>query len=115
MSGLYCVAGVMHFVKPGFYVQIMPPYVPWHLPLVYLSGVIEFALGASLQVPRLRPLAAWGIVALLVAIYPANLYMWTADVHVDGFATPGWYHPLRLLAQLGLIGWAWSLTRASSR
>src|SRR4051812_16688715 len=72
---LFVLAGVNHFRKPDFYVNIMPPYLPWHLELVYLSGVIEVVLGMLLLIPRCTPLAAWGLIALLIAVFPANVHM----------------------------------------
>ncbi len=67
-------AGTMHFVNPDFYLRIMPPYLPIHLELVYLSGFFEAALGLLLLFPRVTRFAAWGIIALLIAIFPANIY-----------------------------------------
>ncbi len=60
MGALYIAAGIYHFVDPAFYVKIMPPYLPWHLELVYLSGVAEILLGALVLIPATRSLAAWG-------------------------------------------------------
>lgn len=53
----------------------MPPYLPWHLPLVYLSGIAEIVLGGMLIIPKFTPIAAWGLLALLIAVFPANLHM----------------------------------------
>jgi uncharacterized membrane protein len=72
---LFVAAGVNHFVKPDFYVKIMPPYLPWHLELVYISGMCEAALGLLLLIPRTTVLAAWGLIALLIAVFPANIHM----------------------------------------
>ena len=66
--------GTLHFVRHEFFVKIMPPYLPWHLELVYLSGFFEAALGLLLLVPRTSRLAAWGIIALLIAVFPANIF-----------------------------------------
>ena len=66
-------AGMMHFAKPDFYVKIMPPYLPAHYELVILSGIFEVVLGALLLVPKLSSLAAWGMIALLIAVFPANI------------------------------------------
>ena len=71
----FVAAGANHFWNPDPYVAIMPPYLPWPLLLVYLSGAAELLLGALLLVPRFRFRAAWGLVALLVAVFPANLHM----------------------------------------
>ncbi|MFC7072721.1 MauE/DoxX family redox-associated membrane protein [Halovenus rubra] len=84
MGPLYIVAGVLHFVVPDLFVQIVPPIFPAELALVYLSGVAEIAVGIGLLISRTRQLAAWATVALLVAIYPANIYMATSGVTIDG-------------------------------
>jgi uncharacterized membrane protein len=111
MAALYVVGGVMHFARTSFYLQMMPPYLPWHLALVYVSGLAEIALGCALLVPRLSRLAAWGVIALLVAVFPANVYMWTGHVAIDGHPVPGWVHAIRLPAQALLIAWAYWHTR----
>ena len=69
------IAGVMHFVNPGIYMKIMPPYLPLRKELVFLSGAFELLLGVLLLVPRCSRLAAWGIMALLIAVFPANIYL----------------------------------------
>jgi uncharacterized membrane protein len=104
------LAGLNHFVSPDFYVHMMPPYLPAHLALVYLSGIAEVVLGALLLVPRWWRLAAWGLIALLVAIFPANLHMALHPELFASVASPGllW---LRLPLQAGLIVWAWWYTR----
>jgi uncharacterized membrane protein len=116
MGALYVVAGAMHFVVPGVYAQIVPPAFPRPLALVYLSGAAEILLGVGVIVPRTRRLAAWGLVALLIAVFPANVYMATHDVVLEGVpawaATPSdaatW---ARLPFQLVLVAWAWWYTR----
>jgi uncharacterized membrane protein len=72
---LFAVAGINHFINPAFYPKIMPPYLPWHLALVYLSGGFEIVLGTLLLVPACTRLAAWGLIALLIAVFPANIHM----------------------------------------
>lgn len=71
----FVAAGVNHFVDPDFYLKIMPPYLPWHLFLVYVSGLFEAVLGTALLIKRSTRAAAWGLMALLVAVYPANIHM----------------------------------------
>lgn len=116
MSFLYVIAGVMHFVVPDLYVQIVPPLLPFRLALVYASGFAEVALGVGLLFERTRRLAAWGIIALLVAIFPANVYMATSDVVIQG-APEGIGDPSeaarwgRLPFQAVFILWAWWYTR----
>lgn len=101
-------AGILHFVNPNFYLKIMPDYLPWHLELVYLSGVAEFVLGAALLVPRLRRTAAWGVIALLIAVFPANIF---AYQHQELLPAPPLVHLLRLPLQLVFILWAYWHTR----
>ena len=76
-SVFYIGAGILHFTETGFYVKIVPPYVPWHPAMVYISGLCEIAGGLGLLVPPLRRAAAWGLVALLIAVFPANVFMAT--------------------------------------
>ncbi|WP_218143672.1 DoxX family protein [Halohasta litchfieldiae] len=111
----FVVAGVLHFVVPELYVQIIPPIFPAPLFLVYLSGVAEIAVGIGLLIPRTQQLAAWSTVALLIAIFPANVYMATHGVVIDGM--PGGGNPSelvrwgRLPLQGVLILWALWYTR----
>ena len=95
-------AGVNHFIQPEIYLKMMPPYLPLHAELVYLSGFAELVLGALLLVPPLRRFAAYGIIALLLAVFPANLYMFTSGI----FEIPEWLLLLRLPFQLVFIVWA---------
>jgi uncharacterized membrane protein len=109
MSILYVGAGAMHFFRPRLYLKMMPPYLPAHLTLIYLSGIAEIALGALLWVPSARPWAAWGIIALLVAVFPANLYMYQRGGAAYGI--PDWALLARLPLQLALIAWAYAYVR----
>jgi uncharacterized membrane protein len=101
-------AGTMHIVKPDFYLKIMPPYLPLHLELVYLSGVCEIALGVLLLVSRLSRFAAWGIVVLLIAVFPANVYLYQ---HQDVLPASPIIHFLRLPLQGVFIVWAYWHTK----
>jgi uncharacterized membrane protein len=83
---LFITGGVLHFINTDLYLKIMPPYIPWHLAMVYISGVAEIAGGLGLLVPMLRKPAAWGLVALLIAVFPANVYM--AMDHIQVTARP---------------------------
>lgn len=74
-SAFFAVAGANHFYKPEWYLKIMPPALPYPLLLVYLSGMLETALGLALLSNRHRGKAAWGLAALLLAVFPANIYM----------------------------------------
>jgi uncharacterized membrane protein len=105
-------AGVLHLVNPAFYLRIMPPYLPWPLELVYLSGLFEIGLGLLLLVPRFARLASWGIIALLIAVFPANIHVY---LHQDLFPAPPLLHLLRLPLQALLILWAYWHTRTLTR
>tara|TARA_Y100001936_G_C15467275_1_gene356872 strand:+ start:185 stop:523 length:339 start_codon:yes stop_codon:yes gene_type:complete len=75
MSCFYIYVGIKHFIDPNWFINIIPPYLPWHLELVYLSGLFEIILGLLLLIPKTRKLAAYGLIALLIAVYPANIYL----------------------------------------
>ena len=109
MALLYIAAGRAHFTSTDFYLKIMPPYLPWHLELVYLSGAIEIALGVGLLIPATRVAAAWGVIALLIAVFPANVYHLTSGGAGTGF--PRWALWARLPFQAVLIAWAYWHTR----
>ena len=115
MALFYVAAGIRHFTHTSFYMQMMPPFVPAHLTMVYVSGVAEAALGLALLIPRLSRHAAWVLVALLICVFPANLYMWIADVHIDGRAVPPVFHAIRLPFQAVFIAWAYWHTRGGDQ
>jgi uncharacterized membrane protein len=103
------LAGINHFRDPEFYLKMMPPYLPWHAALNYLSGAFEIILGILLLVPRLSRLAAWGIIALLIAVFPANLHMaLNPELFPDVKPTA---LLIRLPFQAMFIAWAYWFTR----
>ena len=102
------VAGTLHFLRPDFFLKIVPPYMPWPLELIYLSGAIELSLGLLLLVPRYSRWAAWGIIALLIAVFPANLYLYQ---HQEIMPGPPLLHLLRLPLQAVFILWAFWYTQ----
>ena len=75
MSLFYVFAGIKHFTNPSWYMKIMPPYLPLHKELVYISGAFEIILGLMLLLDKTRFVGAWGLILLLIAIFPANLYL----------------------------------------
>lgn len=105
MALLYVAAGIYHFVKPQGYVKIMPPWLPGPLALVYFSGACEILLGVLLFPENTRSMAAWGIMALLVAVFPANVQMMLNYFHYNNPLK--WFTVARLPLQLLLIWWAW--------
>ncbi len=108
MAVAYILAGILHFVKPRMYMAIMPPYIPAPYAMVLLSGVAEVVVGVGLLFPATRHLAAWGLIALLVAVFPANLYMATSGKFHQ---FPAWALWARLPLQGLLIWWAWLYTK----
>ncbi|MEO6818127.1 MAG: MauE/DoxX family redox-associated membrane protein [Ginsengibacter sp.] len=105
MAVLYVVAGINHFIHPETYMKIMPSYLPWHSFLVSISGVIEIGLGLLLIPNRTRRFAVWGIIALLIAVFPANIQMALDYYHSHN---PNlWIAILRLPIQVLLIWWAY--------
>jgi uncharacterized membrane protein len=92
-----------------------PIFCPPPADLVYISGVIEVLLGIGLLIPNIQQLSAWGLVALFVAVYPANLNMAFNHIHIDGVPDGWWFQAIRLPFQFVLIAWAYWLTRGESR
>lgn len=106
---LFIGGGVNHFLSSDFYVNIMPPYLPFHLALVYISGVAEIVLGIALLIPRFQRFGAWGLIALLIAVFPANIHMF---LHPELFpAISPTALLIRLPIQLLLISWAYTYTK----
>jgi uncharacterized membrane protein len=116
MGGLYVIAGVLHFVAPEMYERVVPPQFPRPRTLVYLSGSAEIVLGIGVLFERTRRRSAWGLVALLVAVFPANIYMATGD-DFDLQGVPAQLRDPRAAAlwarlplQALLVAWAWWYT-----
>ncbi len=108
---LFVGAGALHFLVPRAYERIMPPYLPLHRELVYLSGALEIAGGLGLLARRTRRGAGFGLVLLLVAVWPANVQM-LLDARAS--RKPAWWVALlwvRLPVQLVLVAWAWRASR----
>lgn len=105
-------AGVMHFANPAFFMRIMPPYLPLHSELVMVSGVCEILLGILLLVPPTSRFAAWGIVALLIAVFPANIYLYQNQ---DLMPASPFIHFLRLPLQGVFILWAYWHTQRTDK
>jgi uncharacterized membrane protein len=112
MALLYLAAGINHFWHPAMYMRIMPPYLPWHLPLVYLSGICEILFALLLLPVRTRCPAAWLIIAMLIAIFPANIQM-TLD-YCRSHSPSTWLTIVRLPLQFVLIAWAWRFAKKPS-
>ncbi len=104
---LFIVAGALHFRNPRMYEAIVPPYLPAHRELVFISGFFEMLGGAGILLPSTRAAAGWGLIALLIAVFPANLYMAT-DAEKFAKVAPAWTLFARLPLQLALIWWIYT-------
>lgn len=105
------VVGITHFIRPDQFVRIVPPELPAPLALVYISGVFEILGGVGLLIPVVSVAAAWGLIALFIAVFPANINQALHSIPIEGIP----HHPLlywfRLPFQAVLIAWAWWYTR----
>jgi len=105
MSLLYIIAGINHFVNPAFYLKIMPNYIPYHLVMIYLSGVIEIILGVLLLIKKFQKIAGWLIILMLIVFLPVHIKM-IMDTWISlniKFLTAA----IRLPLQFVLIYWAY--------
>ena len=74
-SIFYVIVGIKHFIDPEYFLTIVPPYLPYHLELVYISGLFEVLFGLLILFPKYRYYGAIGLLLLLVAVFPANIYL----------------------------------------
>lgn len=109
LAVFFIAAGMNHFVHPEFYLRMVPPYLPWHEALNYLSGAAEILLGAMVLFPRYTRMAGYGLIALLIAVFPANLYMAINSSQFPDFSRTALM--VRLPFQLVFILWAWWATK----
>ncbi|WP_341732624.1 DoxX family protein [Microcoleus sp. EPA2] len=109
------VVGVLHFAVPAPFIKIMPPQLPYPEALVYISGFFEILGGIGLLVPPVSRAAAWGLIALFIAVFPANINQAINSIPIEGIP----HHPLlywfRLPFQAVLIAWAWVYTKPDER
>lgn len=104
------VAGVAHFVVAQPFIKIVPEALPHPRFLVYYSGVIEIFLAIALLIPAWSRPAAWGLVGLFIAVYPANINMAVNHIKLTGIPSGNWFQAIRLPLQAVLIAWAWWYT-----
>lgn len=109
MSAFYIFAGAMHYYRPGLYYKITPPTLgQWKKPINVIVGAAEIAGGLGLLFYSTRHLSAWGIILLLIAVFPANIYMLTSKG--AGLKIKMWVLWLRIPLQFVLIAWAYWYT-----
>ena len=109
LSAFFIYFGIDHFINPDFYLSIMPPSFPLHEEAVYISGFFEIVGGIGVLIPRFRKIAGWGLVALLIAVYPANIYMAISPKAFPDIPIEILY--FRLVLQFLFFYWAYSVTR----
>jgi uncharacterized membrane protein len=114
LAAFFIVAGVMHFVAPDAYVRIVPPLLPVPRLLVLVSGIAEAFGGCGLLLPSTQRQAAWGLVLLLLAVFPANIYTAVSHVPFPGIFGQSWVQWLRLPLQIPLILWTLRYTKRST-
>lgn len=108
----FMLGGISHFTNPDFFVAIMPPYLPWHLEIVYLSGALEILFAALLLLPSRRELAGNLLILLTLAVTPANVHMWL-NPHLFPDVEP-LFLTIRLVVQVALLALIWWSTRRST-
>jgi uncharacterized membrane protein len=108
------VVGTLHFLVPDPFVKIVPPYLPYHLELVYISGFFEILGGIGILVPPVSQAAAWGLLLLFIAVFPANINMAVNQIDLPGIPDSSLLRWGRLPFQAVLIAWAWWYTRSSN-
>lgn len=113
-AGIFVVGGILHFVIPKPYIQIVPPIFPHPKLLVAISGGAEILGGIGLLIPSFRRPAAYGLALLLIAVFPANIYMAVAHVPSTGLLGNRWLQWLRLPIQFPLIWWALRYARKTT-
>ncbi len=107
------IVAITHFTASDQHVKIVPPQLPYPLLLVYISGVLEILLAIGLLIPSVSRAAAWGMIALFIAVFPANINMAVNHIQIDHIPDSPWLHAVRLPFQAVLIAWAWWYTKPS--
>lgn len=103
----FIIAGTAHLIAPTPNLSIMPPYVPWPAAMVQISGVAEILGGLGVCFRATRVAAGWGLIALLVAVFPANIHALSTGMVISGHALPAWMLWARLPFQLLFITWVY--------
>ncbi len=105
LAAFFIIAGAAHLIAPAPSLAIMPPYVPWPEAMVAISGVAEILGGLAVCFRATRVAAGWGLIALLVAVFPANIHALSTGMVIGGYALPAWMLWARLPVQLLFVAW----------
>ncbi len=111
LSASIIVVGITHFLKPEQYARIVPPQLHYPFELVYISGFFEILGGIGLLIPFVSIAAAWGLIALFIAVFPANINMAINSIPIEGIPHHPFLYWARLPFQAVLITWAWWYTK----
>lgn len=113
LAVLFLITGILHFVKPKLFTGIMPDYIPYHLVMVYVSGVAEVLGGLGILFEKTEVWAGWGLILLLIAVFPANFNMTVKSIQRSGYTSLySMVTILRLPLQFVLIYWVyWACLR----
>ena len=114
MGFSFVVTGTMHFTSPERFSPLMPPWLPWHLELIYISGFFELLGAAGLFLRGTRRIAGLGLALLLICVFPANVHLALSGKVIEGLASERWYYWARLPLQIIFIVWAIYCSRVSS-
>lgn len=111
LAALFLLAGTVHLLDPNLFMPIMPPWVPAPLAAIVISGLCEGAGGLGLLMPnaRLQRAAGWGLLLLLLAVFPANIHMAAAHIRVHGVPSADWMSWARLPLQpilMLIVSWS---------
>jgi uncharacterized membrane protein len=115
LAAFFIAAGLNHFRDMEFYRAMMPGWLPWPDALIQASGIAEVLGGIGVLVPVARSFAGWGLIALLVAVFPANLQLALHPEKLTGLVLPAWALWARLPLQAVLIAWVWWMTVVPDR
>ena len=115
LTFLYISVGVNHFTNPNFFLAIMPPYIPYHNFMVYLSGTLEIVFALMMLFKKTRFYGCWGIILLLIAVFPANIYLYNSEIPQKILSVTKLEALIRLPYQLPLLLFAfWHSKEESS-
>lgn len=109
IGGIFILTGILHFIRPEFYVKIMPDYIPWHLTMVYLSGVAEIMGGIGFLLSDYRVYAAWGIILMLIVFFTVHIDMAWVAYNKHGLTLRTWLLIGRFCLQFVLIWWVYKV------
>jgi uncharacterized membrane protein len=113
-SLIFFAAGLNHFINPEFYLKLMPPYLPMPDILNLVAGAAEMVFAVGLLFPKTRAFSAWGLVAVLIAVFPANIYMYQERTLLFP-DVPTWVMALRLPLQGLMIWWVYQFAGPKRR